>query len=464
LRVDINQKILRGQPLIFGDDFTVPMHSPTSGWIKDIFCDSDFISKDKKKINIVILSDNLDQWIRLKPIVNYEQYTAQTLIKKVHHAGVVGLGGGQFSSAKKLTLSIGKVHTLIVNAVESEPYAISDNSLLCHHIKDILKGCEIISWITKAEIVLIAIQEHHHIIIKKILCAIKNKPSFKICILKNKYPGGSSKVLVKMLTGNEIPYNKHAIDIGCLVFNVSTIYAIKKAIINGEPLIERIVTLFNEKDFVLKNFWVRIGTTIKDFLKEIGLKQQINLNIRSGGFFMGTMIRDLNYSILKQTNSIWVKLDKKDNNIVTTSCIKCGKCSELCPVNLLPQQIYWYAKNNDHQATKKYNVFDCIECNICEKICPSQISLVKYFKKEKQILQNLISEKIFKKSSFLRFKERQKRLSNKKYTMINNNYATHFSVKAKEIDLNNMKKKNFLKQKIRKQIVQEAIKRMNRKK
>jgi electron transport complex protein RnfC len=180
-----------------------------------------------------------------------------------------------------------------------------------NYINEILIGCEIVGWISKVKEILIVIQEDKTELILKIQEIIKNKKLFKLCIIKKKYPGGSSKILVKSLTGKEIPYGKHSIDIGYLVFNVATIYAIKRSIINGEPLIKRIVTLYNEdKNILSKNFWVKIGTPIRFFLNYLKMNNS-NLLIYSGGIFMKDLIVDLNYSIQKNINCIYTKNKKK---------------------------------------------------------------------------------------------------------------------------------------------------------
>ncbi|CAL4326177.1 Ion-translocating oxidoreductase complex subunit C [Buchnera aphidicola (Brachycaudus tragopogonis)] len=459
LRIKINEKVLRGQPLVFGDLFNVPIHSPTSGYIEDIFLYSSPLNKNKKNIKIVILSDYLDQWIKLKPIKNYKKYTSEQLIKIIYQSGVVGLGGSQFSSSRKLILSINKVHTLVVNAVESEPYITADNCLINNYMHEVLKGCEIISWISNIKIVLIAIQEDKSEAIAKIHNLIKNKSLFKICILKTKYPGGSSKVLIKSLIGKEIPYNKHSIDLGYLVFNVATIYAIKRAIINGEPLTERIITFLGDANFLSGNFWTRIGTPIKHFLTDYKNKMYIDAHVRFGGLFMGKTINDLNFSILKSTNCISIQFKtKEDKNLIEQSCIRCGSCSDVCPVNLLPQQLYWYSKNNDHEKTKKHHILDCIECKACEKVCPSYIPLVKYFKKEKNIVKNIQLEDVRKKISFLRFKRREKRLLNRKIMIDLKDVKSTNMISIKDKKINNIKKN------IRKEKVQAAIERMKFKK
>ncbi|QCI22574.1 electron transport complex subunit RsxC [Buchnera aphidicola (Macrosiphum gaurae)] len=463
LRVKINQQVLRGQPLIFSDDCNVPIHAPTSGFIENIYFDSDPV---KKNIKIVVSSDYRDKWIRLHPIKNYTKHTPEKLIKIIHQSGIVGLGGGQFSSAKKLMLSTNKVHTLIVNAVESEPYITSDKSLMYNYIDEILIGCKIICWIIKIKIVLIAIQENNAKLISKIYSSIKNESLFKICIIKKKYPGGSSKVLVKSLTGKEIPDDKHSIDIGYLIFNVATIFSMKRAIIDGEPLTARIVTFLNDKNFLSGNFWVRIGTPIKYFLTNKKFNKYFIQSIYLGGPFMGKKISDINYSVLKKTNCVSIKFkEEKYKNIIEQNCIRCSYCSHVCPVNLLPQQIYLYSKKKNHEQTKKYYVLDCIECKACEKVCPSYIPLVKYFKKEKIVLKKIKLENNRKKISLIRFKKRKERLLDVK-RMINMNDKNFTFIKNTNLFPINKTNENVhdIEKSIRKRRVQDAIKRMQSKK
>ncbi|AHG60255.1 Rnfc [Buchnera aphidicola str. G002 (Myzus persicae)] len=445
--------------MILDDQINVPIHAPTSGQIEEISFYTDPLDPHKKNIKIVILSDYLDQWIRLQPIKNYKKYNSKELIQIIHKSGIVGLGGGQFSSAKKLMLSVNKVHTLIVNAVESEPYITSDNCLINNYIDEILKGCEIISWISNIKKVLIAIQEDKIEAISKIYKYIENRLSFKICIIKNKYPGGSSKVLIKSLTGKEIPHGKHSIDIGYLVFNVATIYAIKRAILNGEPLTERIITILGSKHFLSGNFWTRIGTPIKYFLNNQKYKIPLDTTVYLGGPFMGKKVNDLNYSILKNTNCISIQFKKKQNkSIIEQGCIRCGYCSTVCPVNLLPQQLYLYSKNGHHEKSKRYDILDCIECKACEKVCPSSIPLVNYFKMEKNIIKNIELENHLKKISFFRFKKREARLLNTQ------RFVNKFNKNSIERIISKYEKSDDIKKNIRKKQVQDAIERMKNKK
>lgn len=424
LRVKINQTVLCGEPLTIGDSSSVPVHAPTSGIIKNIEFNAKGFGFNKENIKITIIPDYLNQWIRLKKINNYKLYSAQSLIKIIYKLGIVGLGGAHFSSSKKLMLSMNKVHTLIVNALESDPYITADYCLMYNYLNEIFIGCKIISWISKVKSIIIVIQEDKIELISKIKLLIQNKKIFKICVFKTKYPSGSSKIIIKSLTGKEIPFGKHAIDMGYLIFNVTTVYAIKRAIINGEPLISRIVTLYNYKNHLAKNFLIKIGTPISFFLNYLKIENNLDYAIYIGGFFMQDLLFDLSYSISKNINCISIgKHTKKIKKSSNYACINCGYCVQVCPVNLLPQKLYLYSKSNNHEKTKKNYIMDCIECKICEKVCPSNISLVRYFQSEKTHQNKIDIEINRKKMFFNHFQEREKRILNqKKIFYKNKNY------------------------------------------
>ncbi len=465
LRVKIHQKVLCGEPLTFGDCFSVPVHSPTSGLIKDIEFYSNYIGFNKENIKITIISDCLDQWVRLKKINNYKLYSAQNLIKIIYQLGVVGLGGAHFSSSKKLMLSINKVHTLVVNAIESDPYITADYCLMNNYLNEIFTGCEIISWISKVKCIYIVIQEDKIELIAQIKLLIKNKKLFQIYIFKKKYPAGSSKIIIKSLTGKEIPYGKHSIDVGYLIFNVSTVYAIKRAVINGEPLIQRIVSFYNYKNNLSKNFLIRIGTPINFFLNYLKIKNNLDYIIYIGGAFMNNLLFDLNYSISKDTNCISIrKREKKEEQSINYSCINCGYCVQVCPVNLLPQKLYLYSKNNNHEKTKEFYIMDCIECQICEKVCPSNIPLVKYFKMEKMTQNKIRIEIQRKKMFFNHFKKREERILNQKkfFYKNKNDFNNKNLIKSNTLEKTLKTEcvdKEEIEKNIRKEILRSSIKR-----
>jgi len=292
---------------------------------------------------------------------------------------------------------------LLINAAESEPYVQSDDCLMQNFYKEIAEGCQIIACILKIKSVVIAIEDDKKLAFIKIKNAIKSFPNFKIRKIKNKYPSGSSKQLIKTLFNKEVPLGKRSISLGILIFNVSTIFYIKRAILNSEPLIERIITLSDAQLLYQKNVLVRIGTPISYILSKFNIK---NSSIILGGPITGFIIDDLNFPILKTTSSILKFKSDFVENLLELPCIRCTACSKACPMRLLPEQLYFYSKSFDHEKSKRYHINECIECGVCEQVCPSNIPLLTYFKKEKLELkklefQNDMSKK-FKKLFMLR--------------------------------------------------------------
>ncbi|XBC40492.1 MAG: electron transport complex subunit RsxC [Buchnera aphidicola (Nurudea ibofushi)] len=395
--------VFRGQVLALGNDDIAPIHSPTSGTISSISKNKFNFYSGKYFGVIVIKSDGRDAWGHRVFRKNYKDISINTFIKLIYDHGIIGLGGSGFLSSKKIEFSIGKVHTLLINAAESEPYVQSDDCLMQNFYKEIAEGCQIIACILKIESVVIAIEDDKKLAFIKIKNAIKSFPNFKIRKIKNKYPSGSSKQLIKTLFNKEVPLGKRSISLGILIFNVSTIFYIKRAILNSEPLIERIITLSDAQLLYQKNVLVRIGTPISYILSKFNIK---NSSIILGGPITGFIIDDLNFPILKTTSSILKFKSDFVENLLELPCIRCTACSKACPMRLLPEQLYFYSKSFDHEKSKRYHINECIECGVCEQVCPSNIPLLTYFKKEKLELkklefQNDMSKK-FKKLFMLR--------------------------------------------------------------
>ncbi|XBC40854.1 MAG: electron transport complex subunit RsxC [Buchnera aphidicola (Nurudea yanoniella)] len=408
--VSPGEMVLRGQMLAVGSNDIAPIHSPTSGIIASI---------SKKKFNFIsnkyfgiinIKSDGSDKWIHRVSTCNYKELSYNTLIQLIYDSGIVGLGGSGFLSSKKLkyALKCKMVHTLVVNAAESEPYITSDDCLIKNFSDDIIKGCQIIKWILKIKNVLIAIESDKIISYEKMKNIIEYFSDFEIRKITTRYPSGSSKQLIKILFDKEVPLGKHAIDLGIIIFNVATIFAIKRAVLNGEPLTERIVTISDVNLSFQKNILTRIGTPIDHILKQFNIDAKKNKFIL-GGPITGIIINDLNFSIIKTSNSILYSEFSFNNNL-ERPCIRCTACSSACPMFLFPEQLYFYSKSFDHLKSQEYNINECIECGICEQVCPSNIPLLTYFRKEKLKLK----ERTFKKNISKKFKNlfisRQSRL------------------------------------------------------
>lgn len=471
LKIKIGERVLKGQSLTVGDKDIVPVHSPTSGIVKNI--KKYILDQDTHKVGmgIVIIADGKDIWIPLLPVKNYKTLSSKRLISLIYERGIVGLGGGQFSTAHKLRTGIDKIDTLIINGVESDPYTRSDEWLMENYASDILKGCEILQWILKLNHIIIAISEEKLSAILNIKKELSKYPNFKITTIIKKYPSGSSKQLVQILTGKQIPHGRHATDLGILIYNVSTVYAIKKAIIEGHPLIERIITLTGDNAKYRGNMWVRIGTSIKDILLFTQGQISEDQRVIIGGPLTGTILSNMDIPILKSTSCLFitsiVQIKKQQN--LEQPCIRCGICSNLCPMKLLPQQLYFYSKNSDHIKTKKYNIQDCIECGICEIVCPSAIPLMSYYKKEIRLLNEIHQYKLNVNIYKRRFHNKKIRLNNKERSLIKNIYIDNmYHIIKKDTDIiQKINDKNNcldLQKKIRKSKIKDAIKRVMEKK
>ncbi|CUR53639.1 Electron transport complex subunit RsxC,partial [Serratia symbiotica] len=389
--ISVGDKVLKGQALSLGKKFIVPIHSPTSGIIHSIQPHLIASSSKTKELCIIIKSDGKDNWCNLHPILDYYKLSEIKLLNYIQQSGIVGLGGAGFPTAKKIKNGLNIVNTLIINAAECEPYLTSSDRLIQEHSDEIIIGIQILQYLLKPKITLIGIEDNKSQAILALKKSLYGKKNIFLRIIPTKYPSGSSKQLIKILTGKEVPHGKHSSIIGILMQNIATIFAIKRAVINGEPLIERVITFAGKALSKPGNLWVRIGTSIKYLLNFVGFKPQKKPMIIIGGSLMGYTISNLNVPIIKINNCIIAPLlqelipsfQKLTPLISERACIRCGLCTKVCPIRLLPHQLYWYSRSKNHEKLRKYHLFDCIECGACSFVCPSNIPLVQYYRQEK---------------------------------------------------------------------------------
>ncbi|KEY91197.1 electron transport complex protein [Candidatus Photodesmus blepharus] len=409
LLVEIGEYVLKGQALTKYDTNSVlPIHAPTSGTITAIKKYAAANSSGLAELCIVILPDGKDKWLPVKPVDNFLQESPDRLIEYIKQAGISGMGGAGFPTAKKIQSIISNTDIFIVNAAECEPYITADHALIQYHADEVIQGIEIVKHILKPKLIVIGIEDNKPEAIEALNQSTKNK-EFIIRIIPTKYPSGGEKQLIKILTNKEVPSGGIPSDIGILVQNVSSLHAIKRAICDGKPLINRILTLSGEKFKKPRNVWALIGTSIQTLLVEFG--HEFNKKTESlilGGPMMGITLPHADIPVTKTTNCILIS-PKKQKTQDEMPCIRCGQCSDACPVSLLPQQLQWHAKAKEFDQCEKLNLGDCIECGACDYVCPSQIPLVKYYrqaKKEIQIRNNALKAA---KRAKKRFKEKNQR-------------------------------------------------------
>ncbi len=312
-----------------------------------------------------------------------ETLTNQELLEIIKNNGIVGMGGAAFPTHVKLKPPK-RIDTLIINGCECEPYLATDYRLMVENLNDIFKGIEIISRLTNPKKIIFAIEENKPAAIKKINLAVNTKkfdlPQMSVVILKSRYPQGGEKQLIQATTKRKILPQKLPLDVGCLVHNVATCFAIYEAIYFNKPLIERLVSFCGDALVAPKNIWVKIGTTLKELFdnKILELKKEPK-KIICGGPMMGIALNNLDYPILKASGG-YLFLEKEAIDSQEKPCIRCGRCIDVCPMNLMPLEYPKRVKNDDFEPLGDFNIADCIECGCCAYACPAKIPIVHYVK------------------------------------------------------------------------------------
>ncbi len=383
--VAVGDYVLKGQKIGDGEGICVPVHASVSGSVTEI-CEHPHPS-GKNVLSIVIENDFKNQSLPFSRLVqSIKELDFDTTLGKIHSAGIVGMGGAAFPSNVKSLSALGKVETLIANACECEPYITSDDTLIQTDTESVFCGMAILSQLLSCENTVIAIENNKTLAIKKLQELQEKYPTVKIKVLPTAYPQGGEKQLVQAVTGRQIPPKGLPINVGAVVFNVSTFSAIYNAVMNGIPLIQRIVTVTGEAVKKPQNFIVPIGTPFSDIIKAAGGLKCDNAVIINGGPMMGMSQITDKVPAVKATNAV-VCLVPDVKNEKYSDCIRCGKCLSVCPMRLQPVYINKYAKIKDIKMLDKLNVVDCMECGSCAYSCPAKLPLVDGCREGKKLLK-----------------------------------------------------------------------------
>ncbi|MHA2716035.1 electron transport complex subunit RsxC, partial [Vibrio owensii] len=416
LLIAVGDTVLKGQQLTASDSgFTVPVHAPTSGKVTAIEPRTVAHPSGLSELCAVITPDGNDTWCEKTPVADYTQESADALIDVIRLAGISGMGGAGFPTAKKIQSGIARTEILIVNAAECEPYITADDKLMQEHADELIQGIEIVEHILKPKLTIIGIEDNKPAAIKALEQAAMNK-DIVIRVIPTKYPSGGEKQLIKILTNKEVPSGAIPADIGILVQNVGSLYSIKRAVIDGEPVVNRIVTLTGKTFKQPRNVWTLLGTPVQALLDEFGYKADKKLQrLIMGGPMMGFTLPHAQVPITKTANCI---LAPKRREIASDQyemeCIRCSQCAEACPASLLPQQLQWYAKSQEYEKLEELNLKDCIECGACAFVCPSEIPLVQYYRQAKAEIRTRAQEAAAAERAKLRFEEKKARMEREK--------------------------------------------------
>ena len=319
---------------------------------------------------------------------DYMSMPVEEMSKKIQQAGIVGMGGATFPTHVKVDgAAKGNADTLIINGVECEPYITSDYRLMIEYAEDLFKGIEILrKIIPSVKRTIIGIENNKPKAIEEMAKLGKNH-NVEVMPLRLRYPQGAEKMLIEATTGRIVPVSKLPMDVGVIVVNIATLYAIYEAVAKNKPLIERLVTVSGDAIKEHKNVWLPLGTPISHVVEECGGITAENVLILSGGPMMGAAIPNLEQCVNKGTNSL-LFLDKdKLPKEVEYPCIKCGRCGNACPLKLSPTEIAHTAKAKVKDKLNDLDIATCFECGCCTYICPSKIPLVQWIRFGKDLLR-----------------------------------------------------------------------------
>ncbi|MDO6446209.1 electron transport complex subunit RsxC [Colwellia sp. 1_MG-2023] len=413
--VNVGDDVVKGQPLTRSTlPISVPIHAPTSGKITAIENATIAHPSGLEELCIKLIPDGKDTWCERTICPEYQQLSKAEIIEKICNAGISGMGGAGFPTHIKVGTTA-QINYLIINASECEPYITADDLLIKEHSSAILDGINILDHLLEPAFILIGIEDNKPEAIKALQNATQGIDKIKVCVLPTQYPVGGEKQLIMALTGTEVPSGVLPTSLGIVMQNIATCFAIADAVIHDTPLIKRVVTVSGQALEKPQNVWALLGTPVEFLLNECGYPQQEKKHIIMGGPMMGFSLPNNQVPIVKTTNCILAPSEAEiPNDNQEVECIRCGQCAEVCPSQLLPQELQWSAKAKDHQQLDTLNLFDCIECGACAYVCPSHIPLVHYYRVAKaEIRQQQLLDLKAEKAK-VRFEARKLRLEREK--------------------------------------------------
>ncbi|MEE9705628.1 electron transport complex subunit RsxC [Aeromonas veronii] len=415
LLVQVGDKVKKGQPLTrYAKGRVVPVHASTSGTITEIGNHTVAHPSGLGDLCVILTPDGEDEWGERNGKPDYWNLERSELLERIQQAGVAGLGGAVFPTHSKLDGRGQLTEILIVNGLECEPYITTDDRLMQQYADEIMDGIRVLKHLLKPKLTLIGVEDNKPEAITE-LTRHATDEDVLVKTVPTKYPSGGAKQTIELLTGRQVPKGGRAVDIGIMVLNVATVFAIKRAIIDGEPLIERIVTLTGDSFKKPGNAWVRLGTPVRWLLQRFELQPEAEQRVIMGGPMMGFTLPHAMVPVVKATNCLLAPTQAElPAPGPEQPCIRCSACADACPATLLPQELYWYSRAKEYDKAEKLNLMDCIECGACAWVCPSEIPLVQYYKIAKDDIREARAEAEKAERAKQRFEAKQARFEREK--------------------------------------------------
>lgn len=377
-RVLVGQKIGQASGFISAN-----IHSSVSGTVKDV--KPVLTAGGTKSLAVIVENDGQYEEIEMPKPKPYTEMSKEEIVALVKEAGVVGMGGATFPTNVKLSPAPDKkIDAIILNGAECEPYLTCDHRLMLEETNMIVEGLQIILQMFPDAKGYIGIEDNKKDAIQKLKEATKDIPNIEVAALKTKYPQGAEKQLIYSVMKREVPSGKLPADAGCIVQNVNTVREVYNAVVNGRPTISRVVTITGEAVKEPKNLRVRLGMSYKELVDACGGFKEDPVKIISGGPMMGMAISTLEVPVIKGSSGILCLTAKQAVLPEESSCIRCGRCVEACPMFLVPSAIDSLGRRKEYEAFEEEHGMDCIECGSCTFVCPAKRHLIQSIRTSKK--------------------------------------------------------------------------------
>lgn len=384
--VKVGQHVLKGELLARAPGpMSAPVHAPTSGWIIAIENAPASHPSGLDTLTVTVQSDGEERWVELAPPSDPMALDAAAIEKRIAAAGIVGLGGATFPAAVKLRLRTRHpIRTLIVNGAECEPYLTCDDRLMQERTEGVIDGvCIMLHALEQDHAArrvraLIAVENNKHDALAALKKAASGYPDIAVIAVPTRYPMGSEKHLIRALTGKEVPARALTAEIGMLVHNVGTAYAIHCALRFGQPLISRVVTVSGGAVESPQNLEVPIGTPVSALLRAAGGLREPAARLLMGGPMMGAMLPHAEVPVTKGTSGILALTAAEIAQQPAKACIRCGTCVAVCPCGLVPPEMVAQIRAGRLEGALRFGLLDCVGCGTCAYSCPSRIPLLQY--------------------------------------------------------------------------------------
>ena len=397
--VNKGDSVKTGQIIATGKGFvSANIHSSVSGKVNRI----DFaLDSTGYKQTAVFIDVEGDEWVstidRSKEINKEVKLSSEDIIKRCFESGIVGLGGATFPSHVKLTVPSGKkCKVLIINGVECEPYLTSDHRLMLEKGEEILTGVSILMKALKVEKAMIGIENNKPDAIAHLTKLASTFRGMTVHPLKVKYPQGAEKQLIKALTGREVPSGRLPLDVGAVVHNVGTAFAVYEAVQKNKPLIERVVTVTGKSLSKPGNYMVRTGTPLSRLIEAAGGLPGDTGKIINGGPMMGKAVINTDVPVVKGMSGVILIPREESVRNEIKPCIRCAKCISVCPVSLEPYLLMTLSEKGLFERAEKERITDCMECGCCSFTCPASRPLLDYIRLGKSSVIKMVRERNLK--------------------------------------------------------------------